>query len=419
MASAAGALIGAAALLSWIRGPSWLRSIAGPVEMQPNTSIGIVLLGLGALAMTRPGRRFRRLARALGVTVATLGALTVLEHALGVDLRIDQAFVQVGAAGGGAGVTSPGRMGPPAALNLLLAGLAVTLGTLRARRAVTAGQVLVLGVAPLPLVALVGYAYDAAVLYSAPGLSAIALPTAIALLAIDLAVLLGRPTVGLMANLVSRGAGSAIARRMLIYVIAVPSTLGWAALALGRGHPPRGGWAVHPDTTVAVLVAGGGGDPGDGGAGAARRHGARSARRGAPARPGGSGAVAPGAGPRAPARAGGAQPRRGGEPGAGRVPERALPRAADAAQRHPGLDAPAARRRRGPGAAGPRAGGGGAERAGAGGGGLRPARHVAHHPRRGPAGEDRGGPGGGARGGGGAGPPGGAGAGRGAGADGG
>jgi signal transduction histidine kinase/ActR/RegA family two-component response regulator len=176
-------------------------------------------------------RRVLPVARALAAAVAALGAATLAEHLTGVDLGIDTLLAPEIAQA--PATTSPGRMGPPAATNLFALGIALLL--LTRPRGARAAQAVALGVAAVPLLAAVGYAYDVAILYEQPRLTAVALPTAAGLLLLDLGVLLARPGDGFIATLATIGAASAVARRVLASIVVLPLAVGFGALVWTGG----------------------------------------------------------------------------------------------------------------------------------------------------------------------------------------
>lgn len=242
-------LVGSVTLASWWVGPRGLRTWAGPIEIQPNAALGILVLGLAVLC-GRLGGIARRVAPPLAVLASALGLATLLEHLSGVDLHLDRALVEIPDAT--PGTLAPGRMGPPASLNLALAGAALVLGASPAPRRRAAATVLGLLALPLPLLALVGYAYQVSFLYDLPRATALALPTALGLLVVDVAVLLARPD-GLVASLAAQGSGTAVARRMMVYAVALPFALGWIALSVS-GAGPRGAFAVSLVVVALTMV---------------------------------------------------------------------------------------------------------------------------------------------------------------------
>lgn len=250
-ASAASALIGAAGLAGWMTGLPWLRSWGLPIDAQPNAVLGIVLVGAGAVLGAGGGERRARAARILGALALALGAATLLEHLLGLDLWLDGALfpgeIPTPA------TTAPGRMGPPAALGVCLGGAAVRALASQGRSRGAAGQVLALAGVPLPLLGLVGYAYAVPALYGETGSSGIALPVAVALLLASAGLLLSRPAEGFVVHLAAHGTAGAIARRTLAYAVALPFAIGWVGLA-ASGEARPGAFALS--LVVAALTLG-------------------------------------------------------------------------------------------------------------------------------------------------------------------
>ncbi|BDG02581.1 hybrid sensor histidine kinase/response regulator [Anaeromyxobacter oryzae] len=242
-------LVGLLALGGWVLRLEWLRSAGQRFETQPNAAVGLVLAALATVLACRRDGASRNTARVLAVIVAALGAVTLLEHLTGADLLLDRTLLPTDApVANVAGI--PGRMGAPAALDLLLCGVAL-LALSAGPRGAPAAQTIALAAAPLPLLVLVAYAYDVRPLYAAPFLSAVAFPTALALLLLDVGILLARPGDGFVANLATAGGGSAIARRMLLYAVALPIAVGWIALT---AHQARSESAFAVSLVVVALT---------------------------------------------------------------------------------------------------------------------------------------------------------------------
>jgi HPt (histidine-containing phosphotransfer) domain-containing protein len=121
------ALVWAAAIviLGWILDVGLLKGmLPGLIWMKVNTALGFAIAGGGLIRMTRDrwgDRPRRRRQAALGALCAAavfaIGSLTLLEHATGRDIGIDQALVADSRADGNPG--APGRMAPSAAPRLL------------------------------------------------------------------------------------------------------------------------------------------------------------------------------------------------------------------------------------------------------------------------------------------------------------
>ncbi|WP_242393873.1 hybrid sensor histidine kinase/response regulator [Anaeromyxobacter oryzisoli] len=244
-------VIGAAVLARWALGAEGAR-VGGPAfQVQPAAAAGLVVAGVAALLAGRTGTGAASAARTLALLAAGLGVLALVLHHVGSGLLAPGGPV---ASAGPAGL---GRVAPGVALSLLLVGGAV-LALTGGRGGATAGQGLALAAAALPLLALVGHAYDVRPLLGPPALSAIPLPSALALLLLDVGVLFARPGAGFVADLASPGGGGAIARRMLVYAVALPFAVGWGALAVapaGREGASAVAVVVVALTVVLVLLA--------------------------------------------------------------------------------------------------------------------------------------------------------------------
>ncbi|WP_242361213.1 MULTISPECIES: ATP-binding protein [unclassified Anaeromyxobacter] len=242
--------IGVGALVSHPLGVPWLRTLARGIEVQPNTAAGIIAAAVG-LSLAGLGARWARIAsRVIGVLVAALGAATLVEHLALVDLHIDRVLVP--GLGLSAAVTLPGRPGPPAAASFLLAGV-VLVGLDARRRAAWLAQGLAIVAMAIALLGVVGHTFDVSLLYREATVTGIAFPSAIALLTLDVGLLCARPDRGFVANLASTGAGSALARRLLVYVLLLPLLLGGLALAV-TGASGEGALAVSLLVVVLSLL---------------------------------------------------------------------------------------------------------------------------------------------------------------------
>jgi signal transduction histidine kinase len=219
----ASALTGAIVLVGWIADLPALTTAGAEIAMKANAAVCFVLLGVALWRRSRGGERPDRLAPALAVSAALVGGLTLLEHVLGVDLGIDQLLVHE--APGMPATASPGRMGPPAASSFLLLGTAIAVLHRRAGALRAAVPAIALGVAFAALLPLVGYAYGTRQLYGIARFTGIALPTAVLIEAIAVAVLVAS---GLGAALRRPSGATRLARRTLAYSTVVPLVAGWA-----------------------------------------------------------------------------------------------------------------------------------------------------------------------------------------------
>jgi hypothetical protein len=117
--------LGAVVLLGWyLHEPALIQVNPAFVPMQYNTALGFALGGLALLGLAWSRSR---LARLTSVLVLLTGVLTLIEYGFGVDLRIDQLFMEHYI---DLKTSNPGRMAPNTALCFSLTGLAVLLTSL-------------------------------------------------------------------------------------------------------------------------------------------------------------------------------------------------------------------------------------------------------------------------------------------------
>ena len=237
------------AMLGWLIGERALRSITdGHADMKANTAVALTLAAIALLiqASGASGPRMRRLSLVLAVTVAAISLVTLLEWLTGLDLGIDQLlFGDVARVGAG----HPGRMAPGSAIALLLIGNSIALTTLGRRPLLR--QLCQLGAAAIGLVALLGYASDLPGVYGFPADTRMALPTALALLALGTGMLAAQPGSGAMAYVSRLSAGARMGVRLLPAVILIPTTLALLRLAgtkLGLFDTATGAWLVYVST---------------------------------------------------------------------------------------------------------------------------------------------------------------------------
>jgi PAS domain S-box-containing protein len=177
-------LISCVALVGWLAGFPLLTNW-GPdfVTMKPVTALAILLIASAILPQLPLAPRWRI---ALGVIAALLGASNLVQELGGLDLGLESWLAPAG--------TPPGpgsanfRMSPATALAVLLVGTATA--SLPFPRLADAVRFSAAGVCVIGATALLGYLLGVDALYSFPPYNSVALPTAIALIAIGAAVLL-------------------------------------------------------------------------------------------------------------------------------------------------------------------------------------------------------------------------------------
>jgi len=217
-------LIGGLALAGWQLDVDALKSVLPRrVAMNPFTALGFLLAAasLWLLEAEHQGseRRvwMRRAAWVAAGSVAAIGIVTILGYVLGENIGLDQLLFRARLGGN--------RIAPNTALNFLLVGGALLLFAAEPRWGVRPAQLLALLPTAIALMSLLGYVYAVGELYGIGSYIPMALPTAIAFLALGVAILCARPDEGLMAEVVSDHMGGVLARRILPAAAAIPAVL--------------------------------------------------------------------------------------------------------------------------------------------------------------------------------------------------
>jgi PAS domain S-box-containing protein len=180
--SAVGGMVGLVALVGWLTGSSLLTNW-GPnlATMKPVTALAVLLIALAILPQFPVAPSWRT---AIGLVAALLGASSFLKEFGGLDFGLESWLAPAGA------VPDPNfYMSPATALGVLLAGTAAAL--LPFSRLRDAVRFLATGVGVIGATALSGYLLGVETLYSFPPFNAVALPTAVALVAIGAVLLVG------------------------------------------------------------------------------------------------------------------------------------------------------------------------------------------------------------------------------------
>jgi two-component system cell cycle sensor histidine kinase/response regulator CckA len=215
--------LGTAVLAGWVTNLTLLMTVLpGRVSMKPNTAVGFLCAGLALVTLVQ--RNFNRRAQVLGaifssITIA-LGALTIIEYAFHVDLRIDQLLFRDPLQW-----PYPGRMAHITALNFCLSGLGLLLLSI-SRKQARWPQVLSLLTCLSALLAIVGYVYGVPLLYGSVHYTSMALHTGAGFLLLSVAVLHCRASEGLMAAVTSPRTGGWLARKLIPVAVVVPILLG-------------------------------------------------------------------------------------------------------------------------------------------------------------------------------------------------
>ena len=119
--------IGISGVIGWALDLQVLKGAwTGGIVIKANTAIALSLSGLALWLQRLPGNPVswqNTVAGSAAILVGLLGGLTLAEHLTGRDFGIDELFFRD--MPGSLATSSPGRMGPPAAICFLLAGFAL------------------------------------------------------------------------------------------------------------------------------------------------------------------------------------------------------------------------------------------------------------------------------------------------------
>jgi signal transduction histidine kinase/CheY-like chemotaxis protein len=242
------AVVGLTSFVGWVadlrRLTDWYNS---GISIQPNTTIAAMAAGAAVVSLALDKRRA---AAALGLLAGVIGAMTVIQYVVNVDLGVD-ALLLFGRPWGRLGAVAPGRMGPPAATSFTLLGIGLLFaaGILRFRPLAPAFGLMVAGIATLSLM---GYIFKASVLYTVPRLTTIAFQTSTVLFALGMGLVAALPEEQPIRLLRDPGAAGLLARRALPFIIVLPVVLGFLVEkgVIAGLYDPRMGTA----TLVAMLI---------------------------------------------------------------------------------------------------------------------------------------------------------------------
>lgn len=225
--SGAAMLVGALVLVGWYADVALLRGWGvGTSTTKPATALALLALGTANLLRARGRPGVCRLCLGLAGYLATTGLIVIVT---GRDLPVAHPLVGIGVEG------AADPMSPVTAVSLLILVAATWCDArgLRALAVLTSGAALATST-----VALLGYFYGVSALYTVPGFTTMALPTAVALHLLSLVQLLARPDRGLTGLLVAPGAAGRATRVMVPALVLGPPVIGW----LHRAGERRAWW---------------------------------------------------------------------------------------------------------------------------------------------------------------------------------
>lgn len=245
-------LIGAYALvggvisfLGWpLDRPRMADWFGGGLCIQPNAAICAALAGLAVILMTLG---YRRVAARVGLLVAMIGGLTLVEWITGLSFGIDS-LLTFDRLWGQASVLYVGRMGLPGSVSWTLIGMALWISVESQPAVGRHAPAIALVTLAIGQLSITGYVYGADALFAIPTATAVALQTATFTFTLSAAVIALHPERAPMRWLLHPGAVGVIARRAVPLIVIAPVGLGWLRL--------EGEWAGYFDTAfgTALLV---------------------------------------------------------------------------------------------------------------------------------------------------------------------
>lgn len=248
-------ILGVAVLLGWVFGIVWLKSISAQnPTMKPMTAFCFILTGV-SLWLLRPesvaGAQLR-FGQALATVVIIIGALTLIEFILKVNLHIDNLLFPAATA---SDRPFPGRMAFASALSFVLLGNAL-LFINEKTKGKTLIDVLTASAAGLTLLTFLAFLYKVEALQRLLPFTGSALHTIFGLFVLCGGLLFARAKDGFVAVFLSDTAGGLVARRLLPVAIFIPPLLGWFRLIGERRglYEPAFGIAVVATFLVVLLV---------------------------------------------------------------------------------------------------------------------------------------------------------------------
>jgi len=218
-------IISLTALVGWATDSHTLRGLALDLPtMKINAAVGFLLGALSLITLHR-----KTLPKSVGWMFAfgmtLIGALTLCEYLVGLDLGIDQLIVNDFTSRPG---VPPGRMAMVTALNFSLVGIALIL--LHRRSSQRAVQAWTLPPLCITFLSFGGYLFDSRALTRLAHSGSMALNTTIGFAGLCCGILCAIPDVGLVAAISLPGISGALARRLIPAAVIVPLFLGFVRL---------------------------------------------------------------------------------------------------------------------------------------------------------------------------------------------
>ena len=249
--------VGITAMIAWwLSKPLFDSLLPGLGTMKPNTALCFLVGGLslaGLLAQSRRAadgainRLLIRIQPAAALLLLLIAGSTLISYVLQMPIGIDKLLVRDDLPN--PMTVFPWRMSPISAISFSLLAIAMLPWPARLTRLWLAMELIVLLTLVSAFIMVLGYAYQAASLYSLPGFSVVALHTAIGLLLLTKAVLTVHPRFLLAGQIMAPDQAGAEMRRLLPAAVVLPCIVGWLLL---QGQ--RRGW-YGPEIGLAVFTA--------------------------------------------------------------------------------------------------------------------------------------------------------------------
>ncbi|HZI02870.1 MAG TPA: HAMP domain-containing sensor histidine kinase, partial [Archangium sp.] len=225
-------MVGLLVFSAWLAGIDSLKGLRpGLPTMKANTALGFILSGATLVLVGYPSERalVRRGAQVGAGLVALLGGLTFAQYLFGVELGLDQLFVE-DPARSGKELGYPGRMAPNTAVCFILLGVALLFIDVKTRLMGWPSQHMASLAAIIALVGFVGYLYGQKQFPGFSRYAQMAVHTTMCFLLLSSGVFLARPERGFMRVVTHSGLGGVLARWLLPPAFVLPILLGGLAL---------------------------------------------------------------------------------------------------------------------------------------------------------------------------------------------
>jgi signal transduction histidine kinase len=215
-------------VFGWIYAIDRLKDPFHTNVMAPNTSLCLIVsaiaLWAGSRESAKPTWRFVQVMAGLFVTLAA--AATLFEYVSGMDIGIDRIFLRSTLYQWTAPNVLIGRIAPNTALALCLTGASFLWPNRHIRR-FRLVECLAVPIFLIAFLSLMGYAFGVEHFYGIASYSAMAMQTAICLVAVTLGLLWMDSETGMMSMILGEGAGGVAARRLLLALLIIFPALGW------------------------------------------------------------------------------------------------------------------------------------------------------------------------------------------------